>query len=135
MKTMQFGRGESLGLEGEDVLTLNQRIKRGLPYASLVHFSNFSRLPLVAIENAIGMPQGARSRRQKSGTLNFNESDSLCRLSRLYEFALELFHGEPEATQVWFQSPCRALGGLTPLWCSITDPGARELERVMGRML
>lgn len=129
---MATGLGESLGLKNDDWEKLTQRIVKGLPYAALMKFQKTSGLPLAAIEEVIGLPRSTRARRKKEGTLKQHESDRLLRLSRLYEQALDLFHGNVEAAQHWFLTPNRALNGATPLEVSETDPGAREVERIIG---
>jgi putative toxin-antitoxin system antitoxin component (TIGR02293 family) len=34
----------------------------------------------------------------------------------------------------WLNRPLKVLGGLTPLALSATEPGAREVEQVLGRL-
>jgi putative toxin-antitoxin system antitoxin component (TIGR02293 family) len=50
---------------------------------------------------------------------------------RIYDLAKTLF-GTHEATRRWMNSPLPALGGRTPLDAARTEPGARQVENVVG---
>jgi putative toxin-antitoxin system antitoxin component (TIGR02293 family) len=45
-----------------------------------------------------------------------------------------LFDGDRDAAKSWLAEPQRALGGHVPLAMAGTEVGAREVERVMGRL-
>jgi putative toxin-antitoxin system antitoxin component (TIGR02293 family) len=42
--------------------------------------------------------------------------------------------GDDDAAIHWLKRPNRALGGLIPLDCLDTEPGARMVENVLGRI-
>ncbi len=46
---------------------------------------------------------------------------------------MEVFESD-EAAREWFRSPQPALGGSTPLAFADVEPGAREVERLLGRI-
>jgi putative toxin-antitoxin system antitoxin component (TIGR02293 family) len=55
------------------------------------------------------------------------------RIIRLFDLARSVF-GTDEATRRWLNAPLRALGGRSPLDFAQTEPGAREVENVIGRL-
>jgi putative toxin-antitoxin system antitoxin component (TIGR02293 family) len=62
-----------------------------------------------------------------------DESDRILRLSCLFQRACDVLGGEPEARH-WLQAPQWALGGALPLEFADTEPGTREVERLLGRI-
>jgi putative toxin-antitoxin system antitoxin component (TIGR02293 family) len=133
-RDMTTASGESLGLKDKGLMDLIERLKKGLPYSMLVKFHKTSGLPLAEIEAAIGLPRSTRARRKNEGVLKQHESERLLRLSRLYDEALILFHGNAESTRQWFLRPSRPLNGKTPLAFSSTEVGAQEVANVIGRL-
>jgi putative toxin-antitoxin system antitoxin component (TIGR02293 family) len=61
------------------------------------------------------------------------ESDRLYRLARIVALAKQ-FLGENEIAIRWLKTPNRALGGKLPLDLIDTEPGARSVENVLGRI-
>jgi len=55
------------------------------------------------------------------------------RLMRIISLAVSALESEDNARQ-WLQRPLRELGGQTPLQLAATEPGSREVERVLGRI-
>ena len=51
----------------------------------------------------------------------------------LFDRALEVL-GEKEAARHWFKTSNKALGGRSPLEFADTEPGAREVEELLGRI-
>ena len=73
-------------------------------------------------------------RRLKSGArLKPDESERMARLMRIISLAVSTFESEDNARQ-WLQRPLGELGGQTPLQLAATEPGSREIERVLGRI-
>lgn len=62
-----------------------------------------------------------------------DESDRILRLGRLFQQATAVLGGEEEARR-WLLAPQWALGGAVPLDYADTEPGAREVEALLGRM-
>jgi len=73
-------------------------------------------------------------RRKTEGRLHADESDRLLRLSRVFGRAIELFEGDSDAALRWMKKPLPALGLVAPLAMSKTEPGAIEVERLIGRI-
>lgn len=55
------------------------------------------------------------------------------RIMRLFEQAKRVFVTD-ENTRGWFSAKILALGGRTPLEYAQTEPGAREVESIIGRI-
>lgn len=72
-------------------------------------------------------------RRRKAGRLDAQESDRLLRYARIYANASEAL-GSREAATEWLKTPARALAFKTPLAFCDTETGAREVERLLGRI-
>jgi putative toxin-antitoxin system antitoxin component (TIGR02293 family) len=72
-------------------------------------------------------------RRRREGRLAPYESDRLYRLARIIALAKAAL-GRPDTATRWLKRPNRALGGRTPLAIIDTEPGARAVENVLGRI-
>ncbi len=86
-------------------------------------------------ELAASLDLSARSlqRRRREGRLARYESDRLYRLARIVAMANH-YLGEDQRALRWLRHPNRALGGSTPLQLIDTEPGARSVENVLGRI-
>jgi putative toxin-antitoxin system antitoxin component (TIGR02293 family) len=73
------------------------------------------------------------ARRKRNGVLSSEESDRLYRIAFLIERATQVL-GTLEAAQRWLNTEKRALSGATPLVFAKTEPGAREVEDLLGRI-
>ena len=108
-------------------------IKKGLPFAG---FEKLRSLLGVAAKELAGTLQIATrtlAHRREAGQLRPDESERLYRLARLFDRAIDLM-GSEEAARHWFTTPKRALGGVSPLHFADTEPGAREVEHLIGRL-
>jgi putative toxin-antitoxin system antitoxin component (TIGR02293 family) len=47
---------------------------------------------------------------------------------------VNLFEGDVPAAMTWLTTPRKALGGRPPLSYARTEPGAREVENLIGRL-
>ena len=73
-------------------------------------------------------------RRKVEGRLHADESDRLLRLSRMFGLAIELFEGNRKAAITWMNKRLPELSNTSPLEMSKTEPGALEVERLIGRL-
>jgi putative toxin-antitoxin system antitoxin component (TIGR02293 family) len=128
------GRGASLGLTATHTVDLVRQIEAGLPYKALLSLAAVSGLSVALIASTLGIPERTLARRRVAGRLASNESERLLRVSTLFEKAVELFEGDVAGAVTWLTSPKRALGRQTPLAYSRTEPGAREVEDLIGRL-
>ena len=54
-------------------------------------------------------------------------------ISNLYDRAIEVL-GDQERAEAWLKEPKKALGMKTPLQYADTEPSAREVENLLGRL-
>ena len=65
--------------------------------------------------------------------MHTDESERVLRLGILFDRAVEVL-GSGEGARQWFGTPKKALGGQSPLEYSDTEPGARQVEDLLGRL-
>ncbi|PQJ26895.1 hypothetical protein BSZ35_18375 [Salinibacter sp. 10B] len=120
-------------LEATELSGLLASIEEGLP-ASLASEVE-ERLDLAPEEMAsfLGISPRTLERRRENGTLNAVESERLYRIVRLFRKATDVFESEEEARR-WLKRPQMRLGEQVPLEIARLEPGAREAERLLGRI-
>jgi len=123
-----------LGLKTYDTARLHHRVKEGLSFAALERLRRTMDLPAHTIAAVLHIPLRTLQRRKDEGRLRADESDRLVRLARLFGAAIQLFEGDAASARAWLESPLAALGGSTPLDLAQTEPGAGEVETLIGRL-
>ena len=116
-----------------DPLLLAKAIRDGLPIATFFDLQERLDLTTAALGEVLALPARTLQRRREEGRLSKEESDRLARLRRVYDEARTLLGSDPAAAG-WFKEPQVALAGSTPLALCDTEPGAREVERLIGRI-
>jgi putative toxin-antitoxin system antitoxin component (TIGR02293 family) len=127
-------RGESLGIRHTSTPQLIEQLEAGLPFDSLRQFQSNSGIDLAQLLAVLGIPERTLARRRIAGRLAPDESERLLRIGTVFEKAVDLFAGDIASAVQWLTSPKKALGGETPLKYSRTEPGAREVENLLGRI-
>ena len=118
----------------ENDLEMAALILAGLPIAVLKRVGTFLGLRAAKVGSIVNINEKTLERRLKSGArLKPDESERVARLMRIISLAASVLESEDQARQ-WLQRPLRVLGGQTPLQLTATEPGAREVERVLGRI-
>ena len=118
----------------ENDLEMAALVLAGLPIAVLKRVGAFLRVRPVKVGSIVNINQKTLERRLKSGArLKPDESERIARLMRIIALATAVLESEDHARQ-WLQRPLHVLGGQTPLQLTATEPGAREVERVLGRI-
>jgi putative toxin-antitoxin system antitoxin component (TIGR02293 family) len=113
---------------------LAQLVRRGLPATSVTALADKLAVGNAALSRKLGIPQRTLTRRLSQGArLTAAESDRTVRLARVYANAVEMIGDEGKAVE-WLRTPNRALGGERPLDQLDTDPGARAVEDILGRI-
>ena len=128
--------GASAGLSFKDTGTLIRQLKRGLPMAAFDDLQGAMAVPAKTLASAANIAVRTLNRRRKEGRLQTDESERLFRiavLAVLYDRAIEVL-GDQERARAWFKEPVKALGMKTPLQYADTEPGAREVENLLGRL-
>lgn len=127
-------RGSALGLTAANPDDLIRQLERGFSFKTLQSFESRSGLALPRLAGIIGIPERTLARRKVSRRLTPEESERLLRISAVFEDAVDLFEGDVSAAVKWLTTPRRALGDRTPLAYARTEPGAREVENLIGRL-
>jgi len=128
-RTLHFRtRGSSLGLRATTTPQLIEQLEVGLSFEALRALESNSGLDVLALAALIGIPE------RTLGRLAPEESERLLRISNIFEKAVELFEGDADAAVQWLTTPKKALKGQEPLQYSRTEPGAREVENLIGRV-
>ena len=128
------GLSETLGLKADSAAAIIKQVERGLPFRSLESVASASGLTIEAIAEFVGLPARQLPRRRAARRLSPSESDRLVRVAALVESAAALFEGDRDAACRWLNAPRRALDGQSPLSYARTELGAREVERLIGRL-
>ncbi|MFN2400091.1 MAG: antitoxin Xre/MbcA/ParS toxin-binding domain-containing protein [Gemmatimonadaceae bacterium] len=123
-----------LGIKTHDITSLHYKVEKGIEYRFFEKLLRIMELQGKTIADVLLIPTRTVHRRKAEGRLRPDESDRVLRLARLYGRAIELFEGDSIAALQWLRSPAKALGSRTPLSMSKTDPGAIEVERLIGRL-
>lgn len=117
-----------------DNLRVAAMVEAGIRARAVKVFADAIGLTLPAIADVVLIPRRTLERRiADNAILRTTESERVVRLGRLYARARDVFEDADEAAR-WLREPVDALGGRTPLDVSRTEPGAREVEQVLGRI-
>ena len=116
-----------------DLAALADRVREGLPYATLDAVARRFDIPLRELTTVLDLPERTLARRKREGRLRADESDRLLRVGRVAALAEEIL-GETAKAARWLRRPNRALGGKTPLETLDTDLGASRAETVLHRV-
>jgi putative toxin-antitoxin system antitoxin component (TIGR02293 family) len=134
-QTVRFRlRGRSLGLNATNSAELIRQLEKGFAFKTLHVLESRSGLALSRLASLIGIPERTLARRRASGKLTPEESERLLRISAVFEDAVDLFEGDLPAAVNWLTTPRKALSDRAPLSYARTEPGAREVENLIGRL-
>ena len=109
-------------------------VGRGLPIGRFFALRNALDISQEKLATAIDVPMRTLQRRQaRRDRLKCEESERLLRLMRIEARARQIF-GSAQRVREWIFSDNVALGGRSPFAFAATEPGAREVEKVLGRI-
>ena len=128
-----FVYGASVGVQSRDRCDVIRLLKQGLPISAFDRMQAELDVPARTLAIAASIAERTLIRRRKEGRLQPAESERLLRIGVLFDKALEVL-GEQEIVRRWFKTPKKALGGQSPLEYADTEPGAREVEDLLGRI-
>jgi putative toxin-antitoxin system antitoxin component (TIGR02293 family) len=118
----------------ENDLKMAALVLHGLPSSVVKCVSAFLGIRATKVGSIVRISEKTLDRRLKSrARLKPHESERMARLMRLISVAVSTLESEDNARE-WLQRPLRELGGQTPLQLAATEPGSREVERVLGRI-
>jgi len=123
-----------IGVQVKNSVELVKHVEKGLSFTAVEALQK--QMDLAAKEMAVLLDIKFRTflRRKEAGRLQPAESDRVLRTSRLFARAKDLFEGDKVAARGWLMTSQRALGGAVPLEIAKTEVGAREVERIIGRL-
>jgi len=107
-------------------------IREGLPPEAADAPVSAGRLTAAELDR-LAIPRKTLAHRRALGRLTPEQSDRLARILRVIGTAEEVF-GDPGRAHVWLRRPTSALDGEAPLELLDTDPGARQVEALLGRI-
>ena len=110
-----------------------ESIQNGLPIRELDDLQASLDIDIVKLASMLRISKATLHRRKTQGRLDSAESDRVLRFARLTGRAVSVFGGI-EAARQWLNSPQFGLGGAVPLDYAATEPGAREVENLLGRI-
>lgn len=113
--------------------TLIRRVQKGFPFRELEGLQATLDLPFEQLAQKLSISRSTLQRRRAAGRLSPDESDKVTRFTRLLEHAAALF-GSIDKARAWLKHPQRGLGGAVPLDYAQTEIGAREVEKLLGRI-
>jgi putative toxin-antitoxin system antitoxin component (TIGR02293 family) len=118
----------------ENDLEMAALILAGLPTVALKRVGAFLGLRPAKVGSLVNINEKTLERRLKAhARLKPDESERVARLMRIISLAASVLESESHARE-WLNRPLRELGDRTPLQMTATEPGAREVERVLGRI-
>lgn len=134
MSTPTPSRGWSIGQEEtRDLEALLGRIEAGFEADAVERLRTRLDLTLGEMARLLGMSARTLGRRLEHGRLTSTESNRLYRYARLFERAVDVLGTEAKA-RAWLTSEQWALGGRVPLEIARYEPGAQEIDDLLGRL-
>ena len=129
----ELGGKQALGRTFASDRDMREAIREGFPPAVVEKLMRASGLTLKELADALDLSPRSLQRRRRTGRLARYESDRLYRLARIVALANEYLGGHERALS-WLKRPNRALGGIAPMGAIDTEPGARQVENILGRI-
>jgi putative toxin-antitoxin system antitoxin component (TIGR02293 family) len=112
---------------------LQAAIRQGFPQSVVKEVMQAAGLTLTELAASLDLSARSLQRRRREGRLARYESDRIYRLARIVALAKHYLGDQDQAAR-WLKRGNRALGGLSPLNVIDTEPGARAVENVLGRI-
>jgi len=120
-------------LESDSPADVVRAIRQGLPTEHFDALQEALDVTTRDLAQIVGITQSTLSRRRQHGPFNADESERIVRIARLFNHAVRAMESK-ETARKWLKEPARALGGESPLRFADTEPGAREVERLLTRL-
>jgi putative toxin-antitoxin system antitoxin component (TIGR02293 family) len=129
----ELGGAPILGRSLRTQTDLQAAIREGFPQGVVEEVMHAAGLTLKELAESLDLSPRSLQRRRHAGRLARHESDRLYRLARIVALAKH-YLGDDRTAHGWLRRPNRALGGSIPLDLMDTEPGARAVENVLGRI-
>lgn len=113
--------------------SLIEACKAGVETQAFDEIASLLQLPDVRLADILHLPKSTLTRRKREGRLNFEESERLLRIVRIYKLATDVLGSEENASE-WLNTASKDFYGQTPVGYADTEIGAREVEAVLDRI-
>jgi len=120
-------------LRAEKPTGLVSAVREGIPAGRFDALKELLGVSTGRLADVVGISPSTLSRRRNRGHFNKNESERILRVAHIALRAVNVL-GSPENARKWLTEPARALGGEKPLEFADTEPGSREVERLLIRL-
>lgn len=120
-------------LNAVDASELIEAIHEGIPIERFDALQAALGVSVGELADVLSISPSTLSRRRRRGFFSRDESERLVRIGLLVRQAIEVFETQENARK-WLTEPAYGLGGATPLRYASVEPGAREVERLLGRI-
>lgn len=134
VRTSRHDYTKMLGVKAKNPVDLVKHVEKGLAFSAVEALQQQMNLATREMAKLLDIKLRTFLRRKEAGRLQPAESDRVLRTSRLFARAKDLFDGNRDAARGWLMTPQRALGGEIPLEIAKTEVGAREVEKIIGRL-
>jgi putative toxin-antitoxin system antitoxin component (TIGR02293 family) len=124
--------GQCIGVRArsrEDTIGI---LKKGLPVSSFEKLHKRMDISSQDLARFTHIALRTLQRRRQKKRFQTDESERLLRVGILFDKAIEVL-GSIEAARDWMRTPKKSLADQTPLEYCATEPGAREVEDLLGR--
>lgn len=117
-----------------DNLGLDAILRKGIPARFLTELAAALKLNVHDVGSLAQIPSRTLDRRlSMNAALPLAEADRVLRLARVFAKASDVLEDDEEAA-AWLLEELPELRNRTPLAACATDPGAREVEAILGRI-
>lgn len=116
-----------------DLDTAAAKIGNGLGTSILATIQARLRISNRQLSDLMMVSPRTLDRRKKEETLPPDESERSYRIARLTDRAYQVYE-DPDKVARWFSEPNFALGNKKPINLAKTEPGARLVEQLLGRI-
>lgn len=122
-----------LGISKIDRLEAISAVDNGLDVDAFERVAEALSITEKRLAELLRISPSTLARRKRGGSLSLDESERLYRVAFLLERAVQVL-GSLDAARRWLDTDKRALADTTPLVFARTEPGAREVEDLLGRI-
>jgi putative toxin-antitoxin system antitoxin component (TIGR02293 family) len=122
-----------LGLDYFDLPNVLTAVEKGFPWKSFERLMRNLDLSSDRVAEIVGIPRRTLARRKIEKRFSPEESERLLRGARVFAKSLHLFDGNRADALDWLLTLEAALG-RAPAELIRSEPGAREVERVIGAL-
>ena len=125
--------GSSAGLTKKDTDHIIRVLKKGLPVSAFDRLQLEMGVSAKTLAATTNIAVRTLTRRKREGRLRTDESERLYRIAALFDRTVEVL-GDKSRARHWLTTPKRAFAERTPLEEADTEPGARHVEDLLGRI-